>query len=81
MNKFLFTDTNGKKSLTATAFILGFAIVNLKLIFSGMTIAGLNLAVFAGSEYAMCVASLGGIYILRKHTKKPEESRNVSQTE
>jgi hypothetical protein len=38
LNKFLLNNTDGKKSVTVTAFILGFIVVNLKLLISGLTI-------------------------------------------
>lgn len=68
VEKFLIKNSDGKKSVTMTAFVLGFVIVNLKLIFSGMTIGGLNLAPFTGGEYAAAMSALGAIYVLRRHT-------------
>ncbi len=68
INKFLFKDTNGKKSLTATTFIWGSLVVNLKLILSGMTIMGVTLAAFGGGDYAAAMAALGAIYVLRRNT-------------
>lgn len=61
-----------------TAFVLGFVVVNLKLIFSGVTVAGVTLAPFTGSEYALAIAALGAVYTLRRNFgdtsgTKPEE--------
>ena len=50
LNKVLFKDSSGKKSLTATVFVWGAFVVNLKLIFSGITIASLTFAPLAGSS-------------------------------
>jgi len=67
-NKLLLTDTSGNKSSTLTAFVVGFLIVNLKLLVSGMTVAGFAMSPFTGSEYSLAVAALGAIYVLRRST-------------
>jgi hypothetical protein len=68
VNKFLFKDSKGKPSLTATAFIIGFGVVNLKLIFSGFEIGNFKMALFSGGEYAAAVGALGAVYVLRRST-------------
>lgn len=74
--KFLLKDTSGKKSITMTAFVIGFVVVNAKLIASGLTISGLTLAPFSGSEYAVAVAALGAIYVLRRAgTEKSDDAK------
>lgn len=72
INKMLIKNSDGKKSVTMTAFVLGFAIVNLKLIMSGMTIGGLVLAPFSGVEYAAAMTALGAIYVMRRHSDKKD---------
>lgn len=71
MNKFLLKDSSGNKSLTATVFVLGFLVVNLKLVFSGMTLMGVTLANFGGGDYAAAVGALGAIYVMRRSTGEP----------
>lgn len=78
---FMISNELGKKSATLTAFVMGSIVVNFKLLFSGMTIAGFTLAPFAGSEYALCFASLGSIYVLRKNVGKSEAASVVSGEE
>lgn len=78
IDKFLLTDTAGKKSSTMTVFITGAIVVNLKLILSGMTVMGVTLAPFTGGEYAAAMGALGAVYVLRRSTdptttKKEEE--------
>lgn len=68
LTKLLLKDSSGKPSTTMTAFVLGFVVVNLKLILSGMEIGGLTLAPFSGGEYAAAVGALGAVYILRRNT-------------
>lgn len=68
---FLIRDTSGKKSLTATAFVLGFIVVNAKFLVSGLTIAGFTMAALSGVEYAAAIAGLGAVYVLRR---KKEDS-------
>jgi hypothetical protein len=72
--KFLLRDTAGKKSTTLTAFVLGFITVNIKLLASGLTIAGYQMSAFSGVDYAAALAALGGVYILRR-------DKNISQPE
>ena len=66
MNKFLITDTSGNKSLTATAFAIGFLVAAFKFLVSGITIYAVQLPEFGGGEFAVALAALGGIYILRR---------------
>ena len=76
LNKFLFKDSKGKPSLTATAFIIGFAVVNLKLIFSGFELQNFKMALFSGGEYAAAVGALGAIYVLRRSTDPDNKDEN-----
>lgn len=73
MEPFLFKDSSGKKSTTTTAFIFGTAIVNIKLIFSGMTIYGFVFEKFSGSDYGMAVAALGAILVLNNKKSVSEK--------
>jgi hypothetical protein len=64
----LLTDTAGKKSSTLTVFIIGAMVVNIKLLLSGVTIAGITFSEFTGAEYGMALGALGGIYVMRRST-------------
>lgn len=70
MDKFLITDTAGNKSLTATMFLIGFLITNAKFLMSGLAIYGWTAPAFAGSDYGIAIAALGGVYVLRRNTDK-----------
>lgn len=77
MQKYLFKDSSGKKSLTATVFIWGCLVVNLKLVLSGMTLLGVTLAEFGGGDYAASMGALGAIYVMRRNTdpeRKPQKA-------
>ncbi len=79
VDKVLFKDSSGKRSVTMTAFVLGSIIVNLKLILSGVTISGFTVSPFTGGEYAAAMGALGGIYVLRRSTDptlKPDDTGN-----
>ena len=67
-SKLLLTDTSGKKSTTLTAFVLGFVIVNIKLLASGLTLGGYSMSEFTGGDYSAAMAALGAIYVLRRST-------------
>jgi hypothetical protein len=66
LNKLLIKDSGGKPSVTMTAFVTGFMVVNLKLLISGLTIAGYKMAAFTGGEYAAAVGALGAVYVMRR---------------
>jgi len=74
--KLLIKDTGGKKSVTMTAFVYGFLVVNAKLILSGITVAGFKMEVFTGGEYAAALAALGAIYTLRRHFNGDQKEEN-----
>lgn len=66
-------DSSGKRSITMSAFVVGFLVVNAKLLLSGVTIAGFTMTPFTGSEYSMAVAALGGVYIMRRNKQEGED--------
>ena len=72
LNKILIKNSGGKPSVTMTAFVLGFVVVNLKLILSGMEIASYKMAAFTGGEYAAAISALGGVYVLRRNIGNPD---------
>jgi hypothetical protein len=69
LSKLIIKDVKtGKPSYTVTAFVVGFLVVNAKLILSGITIADkFTFASFSGVDYAAAIAALGGIYVMRKN--------------
>ena len=77
-DKLWIKDTSGKKSVTMTAFIVGFLVVNLKLLASGLTFMGYTMSAFSGSDYGMSLAALGSIYLLRR---KIDSDNNNTTTE
>ena len=60
----------GEKSVTLTAFVVGFGVAVGKLLLSGVAIGGFSLQSFTGTDFAAVVGSLGAIYAARKHTDK-----------
>ena len=74
-------DSDGEKSATLTAFVLGFVIVNVKFFLSGTSIGGLEMTALSGGEYAAAIGALGSIYVLNKNTdpKKKAEAEKVSK--
>jgi hypothetical protein len=65
--KFLLTDNKGEKSTTLTAFVIGFIVVNVKLLIAGITIAGFQMSNFSGVDYGTSLAALGAVYVMRKN--------------
>lgn len=66
----------GKPSYTLTAFVIGFAIVNIKLLLSGVEIMDkFKMSEFSGVDYAAAIAALGSVYVLRKNKTIKEEKQ------
>jgi hypothetical protein len=74
LNKLLIKDSSGKPSVTMTAFVTGFMVVNAKLLISGLKIAGYTMAAFTGGEYAAAVGALGAVYVMRRSSGKEDGS-------
>jgi hypothetical protein len=74
INKLLIKDSSGKPSATMTAFVMGFMVVNVKLLISGLTIAGYTMAAFGGGDYAAALSALGGIYVMRRNFGNSEKN-------
>lgn len=55
-------------SVTITMMVPGFLVCILKLLISGLTIGGLTMGHFSGSDFATAIGALGMIYAARKHT-------------
>lgn len=80
LSKLIVNDVKTKKpSYTVTAFIVGFFVINFKLLFSGIEITDkIKMSDFSGVDYAAAVAALGGIYVLRKNkTIKSDNSEDI----
>ena len=76
LDKILLRDTQGNKSVTVTAFVLGFVVVNLKLLASGLTLAGYEMSAFTGVDYAAAIGALGTVYVLRRSTVPKQEEKS-----
>lgn len=64
--KLMIKDSKGEKSLTATAFAVGFLVVLVKLLISGITVGDVQMSDFTGGEFAAAIGALGGIYVMRR---------------
>lgn len=66
-----FTDPKtGQKSVTITVLMLTTVVALVKLLFSGISINGIQLSAFSGTDFATVLGSAGAIYAARKHTDK-----------
>lgn len=70
MNVPAFTDSNtGKKSYTLTALCIGFGVINIKLLFSGIQLTDhIKISDFSGVDYGAALAGLGTIYNWAKNS-------------
>ena len=64
--RFLLKDSSGKKSITVTAFVIGFVVATAKFAASELIIKGFTFPAFSGGDYAAACAALGAIYVLRR---------------
>lgn len=76
LRKFLMKNSDGKPCVITTMFVVGFIIVNIKLIISGLTIGGYTMANFSGSDYAASIGALGAIYVMRRGQHKKDKENN-----
>lgn len=69
LSKMIIKDVKtGKPSYTVTAFMVGFFVINIKLLLSGIQLTEkIKFDTFTGVDYSAAVAALGGIYIMRKN--------------
>lgn len=79
MNRILIKDSDGKPSVTMSAFVTGFIVVNAKLLLSGVTIAGFTMTAFTGGEYAAALSALGAIYVMRRNFGNPDGNNNKTK--
>jgi len=77
MSKMFMKDSTGKSSVTTTVFIMGFIVVCVKLLLSGMSFWGFEIPVFTGIEASAVIAALGGVYVLRR---KPVPNEQKGET-
>lgn len=72
--QYLLKDSNGKPSVTYSAFVIGFVVATLKFLVSGIEIYAVKLPEFSGADYSISLAALGALYILRR--SKDEEKKS-----
>lgn len=66
----------GKKSVTVTMLVVGYAVALTKLLFADTNIGGFNLGAFSGSDFATVVGALGSIYGFRKFTDRVGDGKD-----
>jgi len=73
-NAMFITDPKtNKKSITATAFVVGFVISCVKLLISGMEIGNhIKFSDFSGSDFSLVMAALGAVYTLRRTSSQQD---------
>ena len=73
MNKFLLKDSSGERSVTHTAFVVGFVIACVKLLLSGNTFGKIAFDTFTGVDFATVVGALGTVYSYRRASGKKND--------
>jgi len=74
----MITDVHtGKPSYTATMVVVGFLVINIKLLLSGMQFTdAIRMSDFSGIDYSACLGALGGIHIFNKSKSSQTEEQN-----
>lgn len=68
----------GKKSVTLTLLVLGVFVCTAKLALSGITLGGITVETFGGTDFAAVVGALGLLYGSRKYTDaQVEKTKNT----
>lgn len=63
---------NGKESVSLTAFAAGFGVATIKLFVAGLTVGSFTMSAFTGSDYALVVGTVAGLYWARRKDNKTE---------
>lgn len=80
MRRFFIKDSEGKPSVTTTAFVLGFILVNVKLVLSEIAFnETIKFSQFGGGDYAAALAALGAVYVLRKHSQTNSQTKKEGE--
>jgi hypothetical protein len=58
----------GEKSVSLTAFMVGFSALLLKLLISGAVVSDFNFGVLSASDFAIAISPLAALYWGRKNT-------------
>lgn len=64
-----------EKSATLTFFGVGFGVALVKLLLSGISFGSFSFGTFPGSEFAIVVGAVGGLYTARKYTDAGDKSK------
>lgn len=72
----LLNGPDGQPSATRTVFLYGCLVCIGKLALSGFSMKWIQVPVFAGSDFGMAIAALGGIYSLNKHVNNLADKDN-----
>ena len=62
-------DSDGKSSLSRTAYIISFTLVSIKYALGGMTLLGVDLDAFNAMDATGFLGITAGAYFGRSHTK------------
>ena len=70
-------DDKGNTSYTLTALVVGFAIINIKLLLSGIEIMNkIKMSDFSGTDYGAALAGLGIVYNWNKRQSEPKKEED-----
>lgn len=66
----------GKPSYTTTMVVVGFGVINLKLLLSGLEVGDkFKMSDFSGVDYAAALTAIGAIHVGNKKLNHPKEDK------
>ncbi len=67
----------GQPSYTLTMTIVGFLVINVKLLFSGIEVMDkFKMSDFSGVDYAAALSAIGGIHVFNKKVTRETQKEN-----
>jgi uncharacterized membrane protein YidH (DUF202 family) len=68
---------NGRESVTLSLLVYGVGLASFKLLVSDLKILGIQFPSFNGSDFALVLGAVAGLYGWRKHQKNRRQGRKT----
>lgn len=74
-------EVTGKKSYTVTMTVVGFGVICIKLLISGMTIGEYKSSDFTGVDFAAALGAISALYVSNKHVNNLKDKNSKEPTD
>lgn len=80
VNLFLLVNKKtGKPSYSTTMVVVGFFLINIKLLFSGIEFKGIKFDSFTGVDYSACLAAISGLHLGNKMVNNKSTNKETQE--